>query len=215
MGRPKGSKNRFKTNGAESGAYASTDATIGHNGGPVDLSDDQRQALFWNQHKPSYEKALAAKKIADAAFKNTCKLAKSELGNSAVDDIKLAIEAETPEGEAVIKERMESQARVLRWFGLPVGEQGTLFPADLSPAVDRARADGKREGFKGEPCKPPHDPSVPQHAAWTEGWQDGQAVLLETKLRPMQDDIEDVRPRFMQNDPGESIGDQPPSYVEE
>ena len=112
--------------------------------------------------------------------------AKAELGANAVADIKLAIEAETPEGEAAIKVRMELQARLLRWLGLPVGAQGTLFPEGWGPAVDKARADGKRAGFKGGSMQhPPHDPSVPQHAAWIEGWHDGQAVLVQTKMRPM------------------------------
>ena len=231
MGRLKGSKNKNpKKNGGEDAKTA--EPAIGHNGGPkVELTEEQRQALFFNQHLPKYKAALAAKKEADRILKQVCKIAKAELGENAVGDIKLAIEAETPEGEAAIKARMESQARLLRWLGLPVGEQGTLFPTDLTPAVDKARADGKRAGFKGETCSPPHDPSVPQHAAWIEGWHDGQAVLVQTKLRPMPvqeqnktgdagapaDDDKDVRPEFLQRAEREraavsDMGDAPGSY---
>ena len=127
---------------------------------------------------------------------------------------------------------MESQARVLRWLGLPIGQQGELFSAvDLTPAVEKARADGKRAGLKGETCSPPHDPSVPQHAAWIEGWHDGQAVLVQTKMRPMPvqeqnkagdagahaEDGTDVRPEFLQRAEREragvsEIGDAPGTY---
>ena len=179
MGRPKGSKNKSK------------DGAIGDNGGPpMDLTDEQRQVLFFQPggHLEKYKAALASKKAADAHLRNICKIAKSELGPTVIDDIKLAIEAETPEGEAAIKTRMESQVRLLRWLGLPIGEQGSLFPdVDLRPAVERARADGKRSGFKGERCSPPHDPSIPQYNAWMDGWQEGQSALLETKIRlPVQ-----------------------------
>jgi hypothetical protein len=220
MGRKPGSKNKPKQDGDAKAAEPS----MGHNGGPkVELTEEQRQALFFNQHLPKYKAALAQKKAADKHLKDVAKLARADLGENAVADIKLAIEAETPEGEAAIKARMESQARLLRWLGLPVGEQGTLFPTDLTPAVDKARADGKRAGFKGETCSPPHDPSVPQHAAWIEGWHDGQAVLVQTKLRPMpvqeqpktagdagapadgdEWDKNDVRPRAVLNDQGDA-----------
>lgn len=218
MGRPAGSKNKPKTNGAgdPSGAEEQR-AGPGHNS---ELSDDQRQALFW-QHKRDYVAALAAKKKADADLKNVAKRAKAELGDTAVADIKLALELETKEGETAVKARMEAQARVLRWLGLPLGTQTELFPdVDPRPSDEVAAEAGKRSGLAGEPCQCPHDASVPQYKAWMDGWQEGQKVLLQTKLRPLADagdggdeqcdgaDGEDVRPRFLKNgnggDPEES-----------
>lgn len=173
--------------------------TGGHNGGPqIDLTDEQTQALFY-QHRDAYSAALKRKKDADTGLKNVCKAAISELGKPVIGDIKLAIELATPEGEAAVKERFEAQARVLRWLGLPFGTQGALFPdgEDLTPSVDRARAEGKRNGLAGEPCEPPHAPSVPQFNAWIDGWHEGQAVLVTTKMRPFppdEDDGEDDSP---------------------
>ena len=207
MGRPKGSKNKSNGAGDSSGADNPLAVAVDNS---AELDDDQRQALFW-QHKRRYEAALAAKKKADADLKNVAKAAKSELGDTAVADIKLAIELETEEGEARFEARREAENRVARWMGLPEGTQAEM---DLEPAVDKARADGKRAGLQGEQCACPHDSSVPQYKAWMDGWHEGQKVLVETKLRPLSvqdkdeaaliDEERDLRPRFMQETPEES-----------
>jgi hypothetical protein len=61
------------------------------------LTEEQRQALFFN-HRRLYKHALAKKKEADAAFKNACKRAKSE----GVDPkmIKFSIDLENDEDGA-------------------------------------------------------------------------------------------------------------------
>lgn len=210
MGRRKNSE----TNGSASADGA--EPGIGHNN---ELSDEDRQALFF-QWKRDYEDKLARKKEADAALKNCCKQAKAELGKTVVADIKLAIEVATEQGEAAIKERMESQARVLRWLGLPIGVQGNLFAeVDLTPANEKARANGKRAGLAGEACQPPHDPSVPQYQEWMDGWQEGQAIHLRNGIRPMplqenvNDDDDDLRPRFMQAAEAERLGTEPATHT--
>lgn len=153
------------------------EANIGHNQGPRELTDDERFALSVI-HKRAYEKSLAAKKAADADLKNTCKLLKAELGANALADIKDMIALETPEGEAALKAEIERKIKVARWLGLPIGAQGSIFDeADRQPAVDKARAEGKRHGLSGDACSPPHDPSTPQYQSWIEGWQEGQTVL--------------------------------------
>lgn len=217
MGRPRGSKNKPKTNGDGEAPAAG----IGDNSG--EMTDEQRYVLT-HQHMQRYGSALAAKKKADADLKNVCKVAKADLGKQAVADIKLMVELRSPEGEAALKERMEAQARVARWMGLPLGIQGDLFPGDPRPDDERAFDNGRRTGLQGEPCKPPHDPSVPQHDAWINGWQAGQKVLLETKIRPLTsrpdegdaengDDDADVRPRFLQGDASVAdLGDAPGTY---
>ncbi len=80
----------------------------GHNS---QLTDEQLQVLVF-QHKKEYAAALAKKKEADAALKNVCKKAKAELGAGAVDDIKLAIELDSDEGQARLREEMDRKARV-------------------------------------------------------------------------------------------------------
>jgi len=192
----------------ETEAGSETDGEgIGHNS-KVDLTDDQLQALFFS-HKRLYESALATKKAADAAFKNTCKIAKAELGDDAVDSIKDAILLDTEEGEAKLKSRIERQLRVARWMAVPLGNQSDLFSdvADRTPAVDRAYAAGKRVGMEGAPNKPPHDPSVPQFDAWMEGWSAGQAAIFNIQ-RERDAGMFEEDAAGEDGDPPPPIGDQ-------
>lgn len=180
MGRQKGNRNRTKNT---TGIAADVDATApgpGHNG----LSDDDLQALFW-QHKRAYGEALARKKEADAKFKNACKTAKAELGDGAVDDIKTAIELETEEGEAKISDRLRRILRVSRWAGASIGTQFDMFDegVDKTPADDRAFAEGKRDGLKGEPRKTDYHPSTSQYRRYMDGYQVGQESLVRSKIK--------------------------------
>lgn len=142
------------------------------------LTEDQQRAIFFN-HKTLYERDLAKKKEADAAFRNTCKLIKSE--GTAISDIKDAITLDDREGEIAIRAQIERRLQVARWVGADFGHQFSLLPE--TPAVDRAFEEGKIAGLKGTPKKPPHDPSVPQYKRWMEGYDQGQAVLAK-KFEP-------------------------------
>lgn len=139
------------------------------------LSDAQRQALHLSQHVPAYEKALAAKKKADADLKNVCKLIKTEGGS--VKAVKLTLELRTPEGEEAFRARIAEQVEIAVWNG--VGVQIDMFVDEREPAEDKAFAAGKRAGMAGETAKPPHDPSVPQYARWMEGHAEGQAIVAK------------------------------------
>lgn len=158
--------------------------SVGHNSDATpELTEDQSIALTF-LHKKAYVAALAVKKKADADLKNVCKLAKSELGDGGIDDIKDMIALETEEGEKQLKAKIDRQMRGARWMGLPFGAQGSMFDqVDRTPAVEKAYANGKRDGLAGEPQHNPHDPSVPQYAEYLRGWQDGQAVLAQG-IRP-------------------------------
>lgn len=149
---------------------------IGHNA----LTDDQRHALTAD-HAKKYETSLAAKKAADKAFKDICKRAHADLGDSAVLDIKDMLAASTPEGEKALVARIqaeeERQKKIARWLGLAPGTEPSMFDDDRTPAVDRAFADGKRVGLAGGNCAPPHAPDTAQAAKWLEGFHEGQAVL--------------------------------------
>lgn len=144
----------------------------GHNSA---LTDEQMQALHLNNHVPAYERALKAKKDADAAFKNVCKTIKAEGGS--IDDVKRTIELRTPEGEAKLKVQIEQMLRVARWAGLPLGTQSDLFGPDRRPVEERAFEDGKRAGLAGKDCKTEHAPGTEAYDKWIEGWHAGQAVL--------------------------------------
>lgn len=147
----------------------------GHNEPPAELSDDQRQALFF-QHRREYQTAEDAKKKADADFKNVCKRIKSE--GTSVRKIKLARQLETVEGEAAIKAEIAEMIEAVRWTG--GGVQLAMFDEpDRTPAVDRAFEEGKRACMQNAPRKPPYEPSVPQYSKWLEGFSVGQDVLMQ------------------------------------
>lgn len=176
-------KRRNRKNGPEKSSDEAP--SVGHNSAAhTELTEDQRIALTF-VHKRAYEAALAVKKKADAELKNVCKLAKAELGADAVDTIKDMIALETEEGEKRHKAEIERRLRAAKWMGLSFGAQGGLFDvADMTPAVEKAYANGKRDGLAGNPQNNPHDPSVPQHGEYLRGWHDGQSVLAQGFRKP-------------------------------
>lgn len=183
MARGKRAESTPKPKKQKNKATTEADPGLGHNG-PAELTDDQRFALT-AVHKAAYAKALETKKTADAALKQVCKIAKAELGATAVDDIKDLIALDTPEGEAAHKAKVDRMVKVARWMGLPVGTQGSIFdPVDRQPAEDKAHAEGKRHGLAGDRQQNPHSPGTPQYQKYLDGFHDGQAVLAKG-IRPM------------------------------
>jgi hypothetical protein len=141
------------------------------------LSDDQLYSLT-EQHRKTYEVRLAAKKAADKALQDIGKIIKADLGPQGMMQIKTLIEGSTPEGEAAIKARIESDAQVLRWLGVPIGTQADMFPSnDRTPLADRAYAEGKRQGLAGESCNNPHHHATEAHRMHNDGYEEGQATL--------------------------------------
>jgi len=167
------------------------------------LTDEQMQALFLS-HLEGYEVALAAKQAADASFKNHCKLMKAE--GTKLSEVKLAIKLQSPEGDREMRERLERETRVARWMGAPIGTQFTLLDEDRTPIDDKVRDDGKRSGLRGEPCVAP--PNLPGNlvTVYTEGWQEGQKVLMEKGIgqKPEDDLGDDPRPRFLKEKSGDA-----------
>ena len=152
------------------------------------LTDEQQQALFF-RHKRDYEKALEAKKAADAALKNVAKLIKAE--GTHLFEIKVAIKLEDPEGSADLRERIERELKVARWVGAPVGTQFSLLDeVDREPIDDRVREEGKRAGLRGEKCEPPRTLPGNLISVWTAAWSEGQEIMLG-KIQQQKD--EDAR----------------------
>ena len=169
-------KSKMRTDPNVPGANAEKPGT-GHNSGAALTDDELRELAF--QHRDRYTVALAANKAAHAKFKNVCKQAKSELGVGAVEIIKDLIALEEPEGEELLRERVERQARAMRWAGLPLGTQldMALQEPDRTPGIDRAFDEGKQASMSNKPAKPPYDPSSPQYRAWMDGYSAHQAQL--------------------------------------
>lgn len=179
MARPKGSKNRKKSDDT---AAPPAENGIGHNGGPPELTDDQRQALFFGHLKKvrTFKEKIAS---LSGELRAQYKLAKAEIGDDARASINDALLLETDEGQAKMEAAIARQARVARWMAVPLGAQPDFFNTDMAPATDRAFDAGKAARLKGEPLKPPHDPSVPQFDAWSRGWHAGQQALNDAQRR--------------------------------
>lgn len=143
----------------------------GHNAN----NDDVQKGLHFKSHIPDYERALQAKKDADANFKNVCKRIKSEGGD--IEDVKLSIQLRTPEGEKKFKALIERQRRIAEWSNLPIGQQGWLLDNDPRSIEEKAFADGEYAGLNNVDAKPPYDPSSPGHDAWMKGWHKSQQTL--------------------------------------
>lgn len=158
----------------------------GHNNGgkPQALTDAERQALHF-RHVGEYEGALASKKKSDADLKNCAKRIKAEGGS--VRAVKLSISLKTDDGEKKLRAELAEMQEIATWNG--VGIQVDMFSDERTPATDKAREAGRRAGMKGEPRKPPHDPSVPQYDAWLTGFAEGQSVLASEgfkRLTPVE-----------------------------
>lgn len=197
-----------KQSGKDQSAAENATAKAGHN--KPELSDEEQRALLL-QHKGHYQRALQAKKDADAAFKNICKKAKAECGKDAVSDIKDAIQFETDAGKAEFQAELARKHKVARWMSLPVGAEPRFFDDfDGRPAVDVAYDHGKAAGMAGEIAKPPHDPSVPQYQRWLEGWHDGQEILASAfgklKTEPVKSETKDTTD--VSNPPFNAKGDE-------
>jgi hypothetical protein len=179
MGRPKGSLNKttLEKQQAAAGDGPAPDSRNVPTGKPpqASLTEDQQAALFFN-HTTTYKKFLERKKTADAEFKNACKLIKAE--GTSVEDIKTGIQLESDGGNERLQAEIERKLRVARWQGAAVGTQFSLLDEDRTPSVDKAKADGKRAGLKGESATPPSHHGIAQQNAWLEGHADGQQVLL-------------------------------------
>lgn len=187
MGRPKGSRNKTKAPTA-SGVVESDHNVVR----PGELTDDQKQALFW-QHKKQYERALEVKKAADADLKNVCKLIKAE--GSSLDEIKLAM-MDPAAFEAHARDKAQSLIRVAKYVGSPLGTQFALFDEpDRTPGDEKAFADGKRAGLAGEDASPPFAAHLPQAQKWLEGYYVGQEILLKGFTpTPAAEDFDDLEP---------------------
>lgn len=86
----------------------------------------------------------------------------------------------TPEGEAEFKSKLGRQLQAAMFMGSTIGNQLDLFNApDRTPAVDRARGEGEKASMENKPRKPPYDASVPQFAAWMEGYDSHQKTLQD------------------------------------
>lgn len=150
-----------------------------------DLSDGQLYSRTEDKRQ-EYESCLAAKKRADAEFKNCCKSITKLLGDGAIDDIKELIAGETPEGEAKLKAQVERRLRILRWMQVPIGSHGELFPdIDAAPITERAFNAGRRHALAGEPRNNQHHHTTEAHRSYEAGYEKGQGEKITAGIKPL------------------------------
>lgn len=159
MGRPKGSSNKPKTNGA-----------VHTNGGT--LTDDEKRALTLH-HKRLYEAADALVERAKDDRKAVADQAKADLGKGALADIKDMMACAD---DKKVKAQIERHMRLAQWMGVPIGFQVDMF-ADRRPIEDKWADEGKTAGMSGDNCQPPHSLPPSGQQVWIEAWHGGQAIL--------------------------------------
>lgn len=132
--------------------------------------DPEKRALFLAD-KDAYAKAVDKQKKATAAVRNAAKTIKAD--GFTLRQVKLAIQLETPEGEADFKSLIANDLLAAQYAGAAIGSQLSMFlEPDRTPAVDAAYADGQKASMENKAPKPPYDPSTPQHQEWLRGFHD-------------------------------------------
>jgi hypothetical protein len=162
-------------------------ATEGHNSGKVDLSDEERQAAF---HKLRDELGVADAALDKAKEGRRLVVKRAKAAGFLLEEFKVADQLETDEGEQTVKDKIERTLRIARWLAIPIGGQSDMFSQpDRTPAVDRAKAEGKRDGLAGKPRKPDYAPETEQYRSYMAGFDEGQTVLASEgfkKLTPVE-----------------------------
>lgn len=193
VGRPKGSKNKQRTPEQMAELRARKEqrralkAAIKNRNGiganVASLTDDQERALHFI-HLGEYQKAEEAVKRAMASRKTAVARIKSEGGN--IDQIKVSMALQTPEGEEHVLADIKRKTQAARWAG--VGLQLDLFDQDRADA-QAAYERGKTAGLQGLPYEN-------EDQDWMTGYQAGQEALTATLdlFRPEPKQVEDKEP---------------------
>lgn len=176
MGRPKGSANKKKANGTV--PAADRNVTNHHNNLVREpLTNEQLEALT-NQHVVKIDKLEAAKKLADANFKNAYKVAKADgISKAHIDAYR---NARTEEGQAKLREQAAIIAQVASWFKFAT--QADLFGESDEPAPvgNKSYRLGKEAGMNGEK---PVVPDGLDHETFMQGYHAGQAQMASIGIK--------------------------------
>lgn len=139
--------------------------------------DPEKRALFLSD-KEAYSKASEKLKKAQSAVRTLGKTIKAD--GFSMRQIKLAIQLETPEGEADFKSSVANDLLAAQYVGAAIGSQLSMFmEPDRTPATDVAYDQGQKASMENKAAKPPYDPSTEQHASYMKGFHDHQATIAE------------------------------------
>lgn len=147
--------------------------------------DPDKRALFLKD-KSDYEAATKKLAKAQSAVRLLGKTIKSD--GFTMRQIKLAIQLDTPEGEAEFKSLIANDLLAAQYAGAPIGSQLTLFmEPDRTPAVDIAASEGQADAMSNKIAKPSYDPSTPQHKSYMAAYHKEQGRQLKAGIKPLAD----------------------------
>ncbi len=100
-----------------------------------------------------------------------------------LQQIKISLLLQTPEGEAEFKAEMANRLLAAAYSDADIGDQLSLFlDGDRTPAVDRAYKEGQSSAMKNEAAVPKYAPDTEQYRAFMEGYHDEQGRQVKSGI---------------------------------
>lgn len=100
-----------------------------------------------------------------------------------LQQIKISLLLQTPEGEAEFKAEMASRMLAAAYSDADIGDQLSLFlDVSRTPAIDRAYKEGQSSAMKNEAAVPKYDPDTEQYKAFMEGYHDEQGRQVKAGI---------------------------------
>jgi hypothetical protein len=158
---------------------------LGHN---TEMTDADKAVLWFALKRDiiTFDGQIAS---ITGKLRDKYKKAKAALGLTRAE-VRFGISLADDDGE--VKASAQRQLDLLRWEEHPLGLQSSLFDIidddgiDRTPAVDKKRAQGLRDGQAGADMNPDCDPSTPQFQAYNEGFHEGNADRIRSKIKPLE-----------------------------
>jgi hypothetical protein len=191
MGRPKGSTNKSKPKTEKKKAEPKTKAKVAPppvtTAGGNTMDPEKRELFLADKRKYAELKEKAGK--AASALRAHGKTIKAD--GFTVRQIQLAIQLDSPEGEAEFKALIANDLLAAQYAGAPIGSQLQLFlEPDRTPAVDMAADEGTKDAMEHKVAKPGYDPSTPQHKSYLEAYHAEQERQIKAGIKPTEDRTE-------------------------
>lgn len=193
MPRPKGSKNRPKTEieaekarRAATKASGSASAGVGHNS---DLTEQELQSRFVIG-LTEIERLKGDQEGVTAKIRNERKRIMAYGFTRAQIDFALELRKAKPEDAVADWRRLMLAARFINH---PIGTQPDMFAESdaVDDSIKRAEQSGYHAGLEGGPCKPPMASDSPEGQAWIEQWHKGVAA----RNTAMNDAVQATEPK--------------------
>jgi hypothetical protein len=146
--------------------------------------DPEKRALFLSD-KEAFHKASVRLKKAQAAVRTLGKTIKAD--GFSLRQVKLAIQLETPEGEAEFKSSVANDLLAAQYVGAAIGSQLSMFmEPDRTPAVDVAADEGQKDAIEHKAAKPKYDPSTPQFKSYMEAYAAEQGRQVKAGIGKLE-----------------------------